>query len=84
MLRFFCDKNKFFTELFILTRLSCVINKNKLLLTENTHSNNSKIAKNINKNLIFCITNLIKIVALDITSNKVSFKKLLPEAEPLT
>ena len=54
-----------------------------LVLTEKTHSNNSKIAEKINKNLIFWIINLIKTVAVDITSNSDSLKKLFPEAEPL-
>jgi len=57
--------------------------KKILLLMFKTHSNNSKIARNININLIFCIINLIKTVKLEIISNISSFNKLLLELDPL-
>lgn len=60
-----------------------IVDKNNALLVANTHSNNSKIAEKIKKNLIFWITNLIKTVVVDIISKSNSFIKLLLEAEPL-
>lgn len=50
---------------------------------EKTHSSNSNIAENMNKNLIFWITNLIKTVVVDIMSKSNSFTKVLLDAEPL-
>mgnify|MGYP003504730040 FL=1 len=57
--------------------------KKILLSAAKTHSNNSKIPEKIKKNRIFCITNLIKTVIVDIISNKSSFIILLLDAEPL-
>lgn len=57
--------------------------KIKILLFVIVHSRSSNIPENIKKNLIFCITNLIKTVVVDIISNNNSFTRLLPEAEPL-
>ena len=56
---------------------------NKLLFAEKTHSSSSKIPPKINKKRIFWIINLIKTIVVEIASNKSSFKKLFPEADPL-
>jgi hypothetical protein len=49
---------------------------------EKLHSNNSNIPKNINKNLIFWIKNLINIIVTDIISKINSFNKLLDIEDP--
>jgi hypothetical protein len=59
------------------------VEKKKLLFVY-THSKSSKIAKNINKNLIFCIRNLMKIIKVDIISNKTSLRRMLLVPVPLT
>jgi hypothetical protein len=51
---------------------------------EKLHSNNSNIPKNINKNLIFWIKNLINIIVTDIISKINSFNKLLDIEDPFT
>ena len=56
---------------------------NRLLFVAKTHSNNSKIPPKINRKRIFCITNLIKTIVVEIASNRSSFRKLFPEADPL-
>jgi len=54
----------------------------KLLTFEKTHSSNSKTPEKINKKRIFCITNLIKTIILEIISKTVSFTMLLLGAAP--